>query len=77
MSKTIFLMDGPATLPISYKIYLYNRAIPAGLSYDEAAVYNGAFETSYHGLIHCGNLKKGIWIFFVKMYTNIHLKCMR
>jgi len=35
------------------------RAIPAGLSYDEAAVYNGAFETSYHGLIHCGDLKKG------------------
>ena len=26
---------------------------------DEAAGLNGACETAYHGLIHCGNLMKG------------------
>ena len=26
---------------------------------DEAAGLNGACETAYHGLIHCGNLRKG------------------
>jgi len=33
--------------------------LPENLSFDEAATLNGSFETSYHGLIHCGQLKKG------------------
>jgi len=33
--------------------------LPDNLSFDEAATLNGSFETSYHGLIHCGQLKKG------------------
>jgi len=35
------------------------KKLPSTLSLDEGAVLNGAFETSYHGLIHCGELKKG------------------
>ncbi|XP_023340645.1 quinone oxidoreductase [Eurytemora carolleeae] len=35
------------------------RKLPAGLGLGEAAVLNGAYETAYHGLVHCGGLKKG------------------
>eukprot|EP00088_Acartia_fossae_P009316 TRINITY_DN1449_c0_g1_i6.p1 TRINITY_DN1449_c0_g1~~TRINITY_DN1449_c0_g1_i6.p1 ORF type:complete len:409 (-),score=82.28 TRINITY_DN1449_c0_g1_i6:146-1372(-) len=35
------------------------QKLPGNLSFDEAAGLNGAAETAYHGLVHCGNLKKG------------------
>jgi len=35
------------------------QKLPENLSFDEAAGLNGGFETAYHGLIHCGDLKKG------------------
>jgi len=35
------------------------QKLPTNLSFDEAAGLNGGFETAYHGLIHCGALKKG------------------
>lgn len=35
------------------------QKLPSNMTMDEAAGLNGACETAYHGLIHCGNLMKG------------------
>jgi NADPH2:quinone reductase len=35
------------------------RPVPEGFSYDEAACFSGAYETAWHALVHCGELKQG------------------
>ena len=35
------------------------RKIPSKLSFSEVATLNGAYETAYHALVHCGKVKAG------------------
>ncbi|MCX7382425.1 MAG: NADPH:quinone oxidoreductase family protein [Alphaproteobacteria bacterium] len=36
--------------------------VPAGFSLEEAAVYRGAYHTSYHALLQKGRMKAGDWV---------------
>ena len=53
------------------------RKLPENLSFDEAAGLNGGFETAYHGLIHCGDLKKGRFDHNVKYESGILTGALR
>ncbi|MBV8777906.1 MAG: NADPH:quinone oxidoreductase family protein [Alphaproteobacteria bacterium] len=37
-------------------------AVPAGMSFEEAAVFRGAHHTAYHALMQRGRLKPGEWV---------------
>jgi len=48
---------GMATYTVAPQIAI--RKIPGNLSFAEVATLNGAYETAYHALIHCGKIKAG------------------
>ena len=36
--------------------------VPAGFSFEEAAVFSGAYHTAYHALLQRGRMKEGDWV---------------
>merc|ERR1719419_1986525 len=48
---------GMATYTVAPQIAV--RKIPSKLSFSEVATLNGAYETAYHALVHCGKVKAG------------------